>query len=322
MKESFPIAQVRESKPASYKEVADSICYFEGNYIPIADAKVSIGTHALQYGTGCFEGVRAYYSPEDTQLYVLALAAHAQRLVRSSSLLKMQLGKSPRDIEAIILEVLRRSGFRQDVYIRPVAYKASVVIKVGLTGLRDELAVYATPMGDYVSTQGLSVQISGWRRTSDNAIPARSKLTGSYLNAALAVDDALQAGFDDAILLTDDGHVSEGSSSNLFLVRDGVASTPGVTHDILEGITRKVVMRLLLDMGIPTVERSVDRTELYIADEVILCGTGVQVAPVVEIDRRPIGGGATGPVAAKLQKVYFDACRGRDPRYRDLVTPV
>ncbi len=266
--------------------------------------------------------MRAYYSPEDDELYVLALEAHAQRLLRSSRLLKMQLGKSARDIEAIILEVLRRSGFREDTYVRPVAYKASVVIKVGLTGLRDELAVYATPMGDYISTKGLSVQISGWRRTADNAIPARSKLTGSYLNAALAVDDALQAGFDDAILLTDDGHVSEGSSSNLFLVRDGVASTPGVSHDILEGITRSIVTRMLKDLGIPTVERAVDRTELYVADEVFLCGTGVQVAPVVEIDGRPVGTGTMGPVAAKLQKVYFDACRARDPRYRDLVTPV
>ena len=316
------------SQPAAVRTGPDArseptpFAYLDGRFLPLAEATVSIATHALQYGTGVFEGIRAYWSETAEELYVVEALAHFRRLVANARLLRLDLGKSPEELTALTLELLRRSGLRQDTYIRPFAFKRDTVIKVKLSGLQTGLAIYAVPMGDYVATDGLRVQVSSWRRLSDNAIPARAKITGSYVNAALAVDDALAAGFDEAILLNEDGHVAEASSANLFMVRHGALVTPPVTDGILEGITRGIVMTLARERGHDVVERSIDRSELYSAEEMFFCGTGAQIAPVVEVDRRAVGTGGVGPVTAAVQSAYMRACRGLDSAHRHWVTPV
>jgi branched-chain amino acid aminotransferase len=280
-------------------------------------------THAFNYGTGVFEGIRAYWNAEDEQLYVLHLKEHYQRLHRSCRIMRISLPYTVDDLVGISLELLRKCGYREDAYLRPVAYKSSPVIGVRLHDLEDSFTVFAVPFGTYIDIdRGCACSVSSWRRTDDNAIPARSKITGAYVNAALAKSEAQEAGFDEAIVLTQDGHVSEGSAENIFLVREGVLITPPGTDNILEGITRASVLKIAADAGIPTLIRQVDRTELYIADEVFLCGTGAQISPVTSIDRRQIGKGERGPLTRKISETYFAAVRGKSPQYRSWVTPV
>jgi branched-chain amino acid aminotransferase len=237
--------------------------------------------------------------------------------------MRIGLPYNAEDLIGITLELLRKCGYREDAYIRPLAYKSSALIGVRLHDLEDSFVVFAIPFGTYIDIdRGISCAVSSWRRTDDNAIPARSKITGAYVNAALAKTEAQEAGFDEAIVLTQDGHVSEGSAENLFMVRDGVLVTPPVTDNILEGITRASVMKIAADAGIPIAVRSIDRTELYVADEVFLCGTGAQISPVTTIDRRPIGNGEPGTITTRISRTYFDAVRGKLPQYRGWVTPV
>lgn len=308
--------------PSAKQEVLDGQCFFHGKIMPLAQATVSVATHALNYGTGCFEGIRGYWNSEAEQLYILKGREHYQRFLRSAKILKIGVPYTVDELLRFTVQMLQANEFHQDVYIRPLAFKAAPIIKVTLSGLRDDLAIFAVPMGDYVSTAGLRVTVSNWHRIADNIIPSRAKVTGAYINAALASDAATADGYDEAILLGQDGQVAEASSSNLFIVRDGQLITTPVTADILEGVTRQAVFELARDLKIPFVERPIDRTELYVADEVFLCGTGVQLAPVVEIDRRVVGEGQTGPVTSVLQSAYFQAVRGYDERYRHWLTPV
>ncbi len=302
---------------------AQGIAYLDGEFVPMTEAKISIATHAFNYGTGCFEGIRGYWNAEHGELYLLWLVEHFERLERNARLFRMALPIGPRELSDMAVELVRSNGYREDVYLRPVAYKASPVIRVGLLGLVDGFCCFTAPMGDYHDIRkGLAVTISGWRRNDDNAIPPRSKATGGYLNAALAVADAQAAGYDEAILLTRDGHVSEASAANLFLVRDETLITPDVTSDILPGITRQTVMSLAERLGIPAVERAVDRTELYMASELFLCGTGVQIAPVTSVDGRDVGSGKIGDITRALQDLYLAAVRGELEEYRSWLTPV
>ena len=297
-------------------------CYHGGELQKLGDVRLSPATHALNYGTGVFEGIRAYWSEERGTLQVLKLREHYERFERSCRLLRLDLTHTVDELCDITLEILRRNAPREDTYIRPLAYKAAESVGVNLKG-RSELSIFTVPMGNYVELTGLKVCVSSWRRTSDNAIPARAKCTGSYVNTALAVDAAQRAGYDDAIFLTQDGQVSEASAANIFLVRKGQLITPPVTADILEGITRDAVMQLAeKELGIPVVEREVGRTELYAADEVFLSGTGFQIAPVVEVDDRPIGTGSIGPAAERLQELYFKAARGGWDEYADWTVAV
>jgi branched-chain amino acid aminotransferase len=301
-----------------------ALAYFGGAIVPMSEATVSVATHCLNYGTGCFEGIRAYWNAEQEQLYVLKLREHFERFANSQRILKIQLSESVDDLCEITLELLRRQNFRQHTYIRPLAYKASRTIKPVLSNLEDAVAIYATPMGNYIDiSEGLHVGISSWRRVSGNAIPVRAKTIGAYVNSSLAVDEALASGYDEAIFLTETGNVSEGSSCNLFLVRKGQFSTPRPSDDILEGITRSAVIEMARrELGIQTQERAVDRTELYDADEVFLTGTGVQISPVTRIEGRPIGDGKPGPITMELQRRYLAAARGDDPNYATWCTPV
>ena len=297
--------------------------FFNGEFVPLREAKVSVLTHAFNYGTGVFEGIRAYWNAEHGQLYGLHLIEHYRRLHKSCKVMRLDLAYTPERLVEITLELLRRSNYREDAYVRPLVYKSSELIGVRLHDLESAFTVFAVPFGTYIDIdRGISCGVSSWRRVDDNAIPARSKITGSYVNAALAKTEAQDAGFDEAIVLTNDGHVSEGSAENLFMVRNGTLITPPVTDNILEGIVRHSLMRIAADLTVPIEVRSIDRTELYIADEIFLCGTGAQLAPVTSVDHRPVGDGTVGAITKRLSAVYFAAVHGNDERYKEWVTPV
>ena len=306
------------------KEQGQYWVYLDGEVKRYADAKVGLMTHALQYGTGVFEGIRGYWSPEHEQLFVLKLREHYRRMQNSVKVLKLKIPMNLDELCETSVELIRRNNFRQDVYIRPFAFKSSEEIGVRLHNLKDSFAIYVTPFGNYVEVDGgIRCMVSSWRRIDDNAAPARAKITGIYVNSALAKTEAMENGFDEAIMLTHDGHVCEGSAENIFLLRDGKVFTPPTNDNILEGLTRLAMIELLrkeLDMEV--VERSIDRSELYVADEIFLCGTGAQISPVIDVDHRPIGDGQVGPVVGQLQKLYFDIVRGRSNKYRSWLTPV
>ncbi len=297
--------------------------YLQGQFVLQEEAKISIQTHAFMYGTACFEGIRAYWNADDEQLYVFRLTEHYERLKNSCKILRIQLPHSVEDLNRISLELLRKNEERQDVYLRPIAYKSGHQIGPILVGVPDDFLLFAIPMGQYLDvSKGLKVCVTSWTHISDNMIPMRAKVNGAYVNAALARTEAHDNGCDEAIFLTRDGKVSEGTAENLFIVRGGRLITSPVTADILEGITRATILELAGELGIPVVERAIDRTELYVADEAFFVGTGAQVSPIAEIDRRPVGDGRIGPVTRKLQELYFDVVRGKVPKYKHWCTPV
>ncbi|MFN2243582.1 MAG: branched-chain amino acid transaminase [Anaerolineae bacterium] len=298
--------------------------FFKGKIVPVEEAKISIMTHGFNYGTGCFEGIRAYWNEQEEQLYVFRLREHYERMHRSARILRIGLPYGEDELGEHTVALLRREGYRGDVYIRPLAYKASEIIGVRLHDLEDGFAMFAVPFGRYIENEeGAHVCISAWRRVDDNATPARAKITGAYVNSALSKTDAVLGGYDEALVLCESGHVSEGSAENFFMVRDGTLITPSVTSNILEGITRETIMTLAREeMGMETIERSIDRSEVYVCDEAFLCGTGVQVAAITQIEHRPVGSGAIGPVVTRLRELYFDAVRGKNPKYQHWCTPV
>jgi branched-chain amino acid aminotransferase len=292
--------------------------------MPLADAKVGILTHGLSYGTGCFEGIRGYYNQEDDEVYIFRLGEHFARLHESARILMIDLPRTIDDLNEITKECIRRSNLRTDVYIRPSAFKSSEVIGVRLHNLDDDFYIVVQPFGNYIEIdRPLKTGVSSWRRIDDNMIPPRAKITGAYINSAFAKSEALMNGFDEAIMLTGEGHVSEGSAENLFMLRKGTLYTPPVTDNLLEGITRDTIITLVRDeLGVPVVERPIDRTELYVADELLLCGTGAQIAPVGSVDHRPIGNGGVGELGRRLQQLYFAVVRGTLPKYAHWCTPV
>ena len=298
--------------------------FMNGEFVPVDRGVISVRTHAFAYGTGCFEGIRGYWNEEDQQIYLFRLREHYERMLGSCKILQIRLPYTIEQLIEISIELVRRNGQRQNVYLRPVAYKGDQTIGVRLHGLIDHFVLTAEPMGNYIDVSGLHCGVSSWRRVDDNSIPARAKITGAYVNSAFAKSEAMQNGFDEAIMLTHDGHVSEGSAENIFLVMNGELVTPAPTENILLGITRDTVMELARrELGRITRERQIDRTELYVADEIFLCGTGAQIAPVVKVDHHPIGNGQVGPITQKLQDLYFDVARGRRPEYRaQWCTPV
>src|SRR6266568_6050547 len=293
--------------------------YYDGEFGRYHDVKLGLMTHALHYGTGCFEGIRAYWSPKQEQLHLLQAPAHFERMKRSANVLRMALPHPTEELVDITLEVLRRNQFKADTYIRPLLFAASEEIGVRLHNLRHSFFIYAIPFGNYVEIEtGIRCMVSSWRRLPDESLPPRAKITGSYAQSALAKTEAVENGFDEAIVLTVEGHVSEGSAENLFMVKAGAFVTPPVTDDILEGVTRSLLIKVIKDeLNLSVLERSIDRTELYTCDELLLCGTGAQISPVVEVDRRPVGNGKVGEFTQELQSIYFSAVRGEAPKYRD-----
>jgi branched-chain amino acid aminotransferase len=322
--ETFVLKQGTPTATAADDRTAELWAFFRGEIVPLADARISVMTHAFNYGTAVFEGIRAYWNVDQGQLWALDLIQHYERLKGSARFLMMDVPYTAEQLAAHTIDVLRRDGLREDVYIRPLIYKSSETIGVRLHNLDADVVIFGIPFGQYIDTEGgIRAQVSTWRRTDDNAIPARGKITGAYVNGALAKSEAQLNGYDEAIVLTQDGHVSEGSAENLFVVKAGKLITPSVTDNILEGITRRRLMSVARErLEMPVEERQIDRTELYNADEVFLCGTGAQISPVVEIDRRAIGAGRPGPITRQLHDLYFDAVRGRVDAYRDWLTPV
>jgi branched-chain amino acid aminotransferase len=297
--------------------------YFEGNYVPIEEANISILTHAFNYGTGVFEGIRGYYNADEDDIHIFRLQEHVDRLVRNCNVMFMDIKETAAELEEICIELTKRSGFREDVYIRPIAYKSEHSLGPKLNGIESKFCCWTIKLGDYVDVDaGLDVAVSSWRRLSDNAIPSRVKSTGSYINSALARSESDQNGFDEAIVLREDGTVAEGSAMNLFMILDGKLITTPPTADILIGITRNTVMELARnEFDIEVIERPISRTELYVCDELFFTGTGAQVAPVRSVDRRMLGDGTPGPVSKQLQSLYFDVVQGKVEKYRHWCTP-
>ncbi len=300
------------------------LAFFEKKIVPLSEAKVGVMTHALNYGTACFEGIRGNWNTKEGQIYLFRLREHYERLHKSCRILKIKLAPDVDKLCQITVDLVKKNGYREDVYVRPLAYKSSETVGVRLHNLDDDFFIFVTPFGPYLDAEkGAKCCISSWRRIDDNMIPPRAKVTGLYVNSALAKTEAHENGYDEAILLSQDGHVSEGSGENIFVIMDGKLLTPASSDNILRGITRDTVIKLAKnELGIDTVERPLDRSELYIADECFMTGTAANVTPVVEIDRRPIGEGKVGPVTRKILDLYTDVVRGRNRKYMDWCTPV
>ncbi len=298
--------------------------FFKGQIVPYADARVGVLTHGLNYGTAAFGGLRGYWIEDEEELLVFRPLDHFHRFLQSARLLMMELPYSKEDLAGSLRKLLQAEGLRKDCYVRPLAYYSDEMIGVRLHDLHAEVSMVAVPYGNYLSKEdGLHVGVSSWRRVDDNVIPARGKIAGSYVNSALAKTEAILGGFDEALMLNADGHLCEASAANVFVVRDGVVLTPPVTDNILEGITRRSLMVLLKDeLGHPVVERPIDRTELYLAEEVFLAGTGVQIGAIGRIDHRQVGNGKIGPITSTLRDLYYKVVRGKVPKYRSWCAPI
>jgi branched-chain amino acid aminotransferase len=299
------------------------IVCFNGEFVPLREARVGILTHALHYGTGVFEGIRAYWNDREQQLYIMRPVDHYRRWKQNCGILRIDVPATPEELCAITVELMRRNKFRTHVYVRPLAYKSAERIGVSPDD-EDAFAIVALPFGDYLhSDKGLHAGISSWRRIDDNAIPPRAKICGAYVNSALASDEARRCGFDEAILLNESGHVAEGATCNLFMVRNGSLITPPATENVLEGITRDSVIELARrQFNLQIVERPIDRSELYVCDELFLTGTAVGIAPVVRVDHRSVKDGSIGVATLGIRELYFDAALGRLWAYRHWLVPV
>jgi branched-chain amino acid aminotransferase len=301
----------------------ETIVYFDNRFVPLREAKVGILTHGLHYGTGVFEGIRGYWDEGQRELFLVRPLEHYTRWRANGGILRIRVERSPVELAELTAELCRRNQFRCSVYVRPIAYKAAQ--RVGIQpDDNDAFGIVVLPFGQYIdSRNGLHAGVVSWRRIEDCAIPGRAKICGAYVNSVLAGDEARRNGFDEAIILNEDGHVAEGASCNLFLVRHRKLITPAVTDNILEGITRDCVIQLARrEMGLEVTERSVDRTEMYLADEMFFTGTAMEVAPIVRVDHRPVGGGEIGPVVEGLRRLYFQATGGFLSQYRKWLFPV
>jgi len=292
--------------------------YFEGKVVPMSEARVSVATHAFNYGTSVFGGLRGYWNEEQKRLFVFRPWDHFHRLIQSARLISIESKYDEEALIELMLEILRLEKWERDVYIRPIFYKSDTGIGVRLHNLKDELTIWTVPFSKYIKNDtDAHATVSSWRRIDDNMIPARGKVAGAYVNSALVKTDASLAGFDEALVLDQNGHVSEGSAMNIFMVRNGVAITPPVTDNILEGITRRSIIELLKkELGMDVMERSIDRTEIPLAEEFFMTGTAAQVVAITKVDFRPIGSGSMGPVTTKLRDLFEDIVRGKNPKYK------
>ncbi len=291
--------------------------FFEGKIVPFEEAKISIATHALNYGTAVFGGLRAYWNEEQSRLFLFRPYDHYRRLLQSARMMCMEVPYDEQRLIQITIDLIRADDWKRDIYIRPLIYKADIGIGVRLHNLRDALSIFCLPFDRYVTNDtNAHVTISSWRRIDDNVIPARGKVSGAYANSALIKTDAARAGFDEALVLDQNGHISEATAMNVFMVRDGTLITPPVTENILEGITRRSVIELARqELGLTVVERPIDRTEVYICDELFMTGTAAQLVAVTRVDHRPIGNGNMGPITTQLRALFENVVRGRNPKY-------
>lgn len=300
-----------------------SYAYFDNQFVPLAEAKIGIMTHCLHYGTAIFEGIRGNWNSEKKQLYLFRVKDHYQRLRRGCRLLNINLPHTLDELCQITAELVERCGFEEDIYIRPLAYKGSESLGLRLHGLEDRFLVFAIPWGPYLNTDKARCMVSSWRRPDDNVIPPQAKITGLYVNNSLAKTEAISNGFDEAIMLSPDGYISEGTGENIFLVIAGKLVTPASYNNALMGITRDTVIKLAKnELGIETTERPVDRSELYAAEECFFTGTAAHITPITEVDHRQIGDGEVGKITRRLQQIYFEVIRGDNPKYLEWCTLV
>ena len=304
--------------------MATPTAYFEGQFVPLEQANINIMTHAFNYGTAVFEGIRGNWNAEQDELYLFKVREHIERIRQSAKIMRMEIRLSDDEMVEIVRQVALRSGYREDVYIRPMVYKASKVVGLRMHNLDDEFLVFVTPFGAYLDPDaGARCMTSSWRRVDDTGIPARAKVTGIYVNNSMAKTEAQLNGFDEAIMLNNDGHVSEGSGENIIMMRHGKLVTPSPSDNILEGITMDTALQLAkTHLGLDVERRSIDRTELYIADELFMTGTAAHVTPITELDRVAIGTGKPGVVSKQIQNLYFEMITGKMPQYMDWLTPV
>jgi branched-chain amino acid aminotransferase len=296
-----------------------AIAYFQNRFIPFTEAKLSIATHALHYGTGAVGGLRGIPNPQNSkEILLFRLERHCQRLSHSARYLKYDL--PVHEIKRIIVEFVQRNRPRSPFYIRPLVYASGLGIAPRLHQVEKDFLVYGLELGEYLPSEGISCRISSWQRQSDSNMPLRGKLTAAYIVSAMAKTEAVESGFDEAILLNHQGKVSEASGMNIFLVRNGQLITPSVDQDILEGITRDSILVLARDLGIPVVERSVDRSELLIADEVFLCGTAARISPVKRIEGYELP--QQRPISELLKTKLTAITEKRDPNYREWVDTI
>jgi branched-chain amino acid aminotransferase len=305
-------------------EILPHYAFFRGRIVPYSEANVGILTHALNYGTAVFGGLRAYWNEDEQQLFVFRPLDHFKRFLQSARLMCMEIPYSAEDLVQHLTELMRKEGHRQDCYIRPLAFFANEIIGVRLHNLKTEVSIVALPFGRYGTNEdGQRVTVSSWRRVDDNIIPARGKIAGAYVNSAFVKTDANRAGFDETIVLNQDGHVSEGSAANIFLLRNGVWATPMITDNVLEGITRRTILHLMReDLKWEVAERTIDRTEVYLADEMFFSGTGAQISAITEVDFRAVGTGKLGEKTTELRQAFFDIVHGRNPKYRHWCHPI
>jgi branched-chain amino acid aminotransferase len=297
-----------------------SYAYFKKKVVPLEEANINVMTNFMHYGTGVFEGIRGNWNKGQKQIYLFRLKEHYERMLNGCRMLNIDLPYSIEELNQITVKVTAKSNFKEDVYVRPVAYKSSEILGVRLHDLESDFMVFTFPWGRYLDTDRAHCTVSSWRFPRE--VP-RAKLTGLYITNALAKTEAVASGFDEAIMLNADGYVAEGSGENLFLIKNGKLVTPPSSDGILVGITRDTVMKLAKnELGMDTIERHVDRIELYSAEECFLTGTAAHITPVAEIDRRKIADGEIGPVTKKLQKLYFDVILNKNPKYSAWCTPV
>jgi branched-chain amino acid aminotransferase len=298
--------------------------FFKGEIVPIEEANLSIMTNALQYGTGVFGGIRGYWDENKTEISIFRLQDHFERFLSSLKILGTSLEYSVDELTQVTLELVERNQPQQDCYLRPFAYAARLGLSPNLA--KDPVfafAMYMIPLNEYLPVdKGLNVGVSSWQRVSDNIIPARGKISGAYVNSALARKEASDHGYDEAIFLTHTGHVSEGSAENIFIVRNGALVTPPLGDDVLEGVTRRTIIQLAKDLKVEVQERSVDRTELYICQEAFFSGTGCQLAWIASVDKRPVGNGKQGPVTQKLSALFYQVVKGQAQKYESWYTKV
>ena len=300
-----------------------SYAFFQKQFVPLSEAKIGVMTHCLHYGTAIFEGIRGNWNSEHQQIYLFRLKEHYARLLDGCRILKINLPYSIDELCQITIELVARCGFQEDVYVRPLAYKSSESLGLRLHDLEDDFLAFAIPWGPYLDVDKAGCGISSWRRPDDNVIPPQAKITGLYVNNSLAKTEAIEHGFDEAIMLTPDGHISEGSGENIFLVIDGKLVTPASYSSILMGITRDTVIKLAKnELDIETIERQIDRSELYLAEECFFTGTAAHIIPISEIDHRQIGNGKIGKITSQLQQIYSEVIRGNNPKYLDWCTAV
>lgn len=301
------------------------IIYFDGKFVDESKAVIPVTAHALHYGTGCFEGIRAYYNQNLDSLYIFRMEDHYRRFLESCNILFIDLEKTVDELCQITKELVAKNFIQTDMYIRPLAFKSDPAVgNFNLPSLKSSLVIYTTPLGRHLNTEdGIKANISSWKRVPDNSIPPRGKITGAYVNTSLAKTESILNGFDEALLLDSDDHIVEGSAENIFMIKNNLVITPGNSSDILVGITRNTIMELMKnELKLEILERNIDRSEIYSADEVLLVGTGAEVTPVIEVDHRKIGNGKIGPISAQLKKIYFDMVHSENDKYMKYLTEI